>query len=260
MEDIALLDGFYESNCFLTPRKCIYKKTKEAYDYIAEHKIDTAILVFNKNIEKQEGVFADMIKIGEMQSGEDLHGIYVKDNVVLTVPFVGNPAASGVMEELADMGIKKFLAAGSAGLIDSNFDDDKFLVIDRAIRDEGGSFHYVEPSLYAYTSEEITNAITNTFDNLGVKYGVGTTWTMDTFYKESEERIKKRISQGATAVEMECATWCAVAQHLGLKFGQFLYFSDKVANNDWGKRGTREDRLNTKNQITLLCLEIAKNL
>ena len=260
MKDIALLDGFYDSKCFLTPRKCIYDRSKEIYKYIEEHKIDTAILAFNKNIEKQEGVFADLLKIGEAQAGEDLHGIYVKDNILVLVPFVGNPNASGLMEELADMGIKKFLAAGSAGLIDSNFDEEKFLVIDRAIRDEGGSFHYAEPSLYAYTDKDITKTITTTFDSLGIGYEVGTTWTFDSFFKESEERIKKRLSQGAKAVEMECATWCAVAKYLGVKFGQFLFFSDKVANDDWAKKGSKEDRINVKNQITLLCLEIAKNL
>lgn len=258
--ETPILDGFYDSKCYLTADKWVLDKNKNAKKYIKEHKIKTAILIFNRNLEKTPEKFGQAVKIGEMQSGEDVHGLYVIDNILLTVPFVGNPNASATLEELKALGVKNIIAAGTAGLIDDNFDDEKFLVVNRAIRDEGGSYHYMQPSRYAYTNEDITLKILEVFNEKKIPYELGTTWTFDSFFKESIARIEKRRSEGATAVEMECATWCVVAEKLGLKFGQFLFFSDKVAEEDWTRKGTTEDRLNAKDQATLLCLEIAKRL
>lgn len=255
-----ILDGFYDSRCFLTAQLSIGEKLAFAKEYIKEHKIKTAILVFNRALEQNPDFLPERVKIGELQAGEDLHGLYAYNDVLLTVPFVGNANASGTIEELAHLGIKNILCAGSAGLIDQSFDDEKMLVVERAIRDEGGSYHYAPPETYTYTDEKITKAIEKTFDKLGVNYEVGTTWTFDSFYKESEERIKKRLSEGATSVEMECATFCVVAKHLGVHFGQFLFFSDTVCDAVWAMKGTKEHRLGIKNKITLLCLEIAKNI
>ena len=255
-----ILDGFYDSKCFLTAEKCIAYKTKETKKYIKEHGVDTAILVFNGNIE-QPDFLPEKIKIGQLEFGEDYHGIYVYDNIVMFVPFVGNPNASGVMEELHYLGINKFIAAGSAGLIDGKFDPNKLFIIDKAIRDEGGSYHYLPAETYVNTDDDVTNAIKKAFDEHGISYEVGTTWTIDSLYKESEQRISKRISQGATAVEMECATWCAVAKSKGLKFGQFLFFSDIVSNNNWEWDNDYLNKSqNIKDKATLLCLEIAKKL
>ena len=259
--ELPILDGFYNSKCYLTAEKCVVNRNQFAKDYIAEHNIKTAILVFNRNLENEPEKFGQAVKIGELQSGEDFHGLYVIDNILLTLPFVGNPNASATLEELKALGIRNFLAAGSAGLIDEDFDDEKFLVVNRAIRDEGGSLHYEKPSLYAYTNEDVTLKILEVFNKKKIPYELGTTWTFDSFYKESKARIEKRLSEGATAVEMECATWCVVAEKLGLKFGQFLYFSDKVADGDWSRKGgDMDDHLNVKDNITFLCLEIAKKI
>lgn len=255
-----ILDGFYDSECYLTAEKWMKNKNLEAKEYIKKHKIKTAVLVFNRNLETTPDKFGQAVKIGEMQSGEDLHSMYVVDNILLTVPFVGNPNASCIMEDLKALGIKNVVAAGTAGLLDESFDDEKFLVVNRAIRDEGGSYHYAPASLYAYTNEDVTLKILELFNKKKIPYELGTTWTFDSFYKESKQRIKKRCEQGAISVEMECATWCVVAEKLGIKFGQFLFFSDKVASNDWTRKGTTQDRLNTKDKVTLLCLEIAKTL
>lgn len=258
--DIPILDGFFDSKCFLTPEKALGEKLAFAKQYIEEHNIKTAVLVFNRALDQNPNFLPERVKIGEMQAGEDLHGLYAYDGALLTCAFVGNANSSGTIEELNYLGIKNVICAGSAGLLDENFDDEKMFVVDRAIRDDGGSYHYAPPAVYAYPDGSIVDAIKRTFESLGVEYEVGTTWTFDTFYKESEERIKKRVSQGAQCVEMECATYCTVAKCLGIKFGQFLFFSDKVSDNNWALKGTREHRLGLKNKITLLCLEIAKNI
>lgn len=40
---------------------------------------------------------------------------------------------------------------------------------------------------------------------------------------------------GAVSVEMECASWCAVAKCRNFKFSQLLYFSDLVKQDCWSR-------------------------
>ncbi len=260
--DYPILDGFYDSPCFLTPEKAFKNKYDFAKEYCKNNKITTLLLPFNRNLLKNiEDILPGAIEIAKVQAGEDFHPLYAYKNVLITVPFVGSPNAGCILEEISILGIKNVIATGSAGLLDENFDVSKFLVVDRAIRDEGSSYHYEKPSLYTYPSKTLTDVIENTFNKLGVQYEKGTTWTFDSFYRESKDRIALRKSQGATSVEMECATWCVVAKKLGMNFAQFLYFSDKVANNDWSKTFSDKNKKDEiRNQITMLCLEIAKNI
>ena len=57
-------------------------------------------------------------------------------------------------------------------------------------------------------------------------------------------------------MEMECATWCIVANYLGMEFGQFLYFSDAVTTNDWFMRA-KQERTSFKQLMTKLSYDIA---
>ena len=74
----------------------------------------------------------------------------------------------------------------------------------------------------------ITEAIERVFKKHKIAYKRGTAWTTDALYRETGKRTAKRLAQGATAVEMECASFAAAAKRMGLRFGQFLFFSDKV--------------------------------
>ena len=260
---LPLLEKFYNEEAYLTPEKSMIGRDKfdEIFTYLKTHDVKTCVLVFNRNLrdcllEK----FGEVTEIFGVQSGEDRHNIFFVENLAFVCPFVGSPNASASMEELAVLGFKNFIAAGSAGLIDGTFDVGKMLVVKDAIRDEGASYHYLQPEEEAKTNEKITKIIEQEFKMLNINFETGKTWTTDAFYRETKSLIDLRVKQGCTAVEMECATWCVVAETLGLKFGQFLFFSDKVADNDWTRKGTTEDRLNTKDQVTLLCLEIAKRI
>jgi len=164
------------------------------------------------------------------------------------------------MEDLAAIGIKNFIACGSAGLIDPNFDQSKLLVVTRAFRDEGTSYHYSDETIQATTSLSLTSTIKATLTKLGFPYELGNVWTTDGFYRETPSSIDYFKSLGARCVDMECATWCIVAQKLGLNFAQFLYFSDSVQENSWDFVGTKDSRLETKAIITKLAHQIALNI
>ena len=67
---------------------------------------------------------------------------------------VGAPFAVLVAEELFASGCELLISVTSAGLIRSDADPPFFIVIDRALRDEGTSYHYLPPSDYAHIDDD----------------------------------------------------------------------------------------------------------
>ena len=115
-------DRFFDDNVFLTADKCIGKRAILTKEYIKKHNVDTCVLTFCKDIKNALKQYGDVVELDYVNSGEDQHTIYALDNVLFTIPFVGSACAAATIEEFVSLGIKKFLACGSAGLIDDNFD------------------------------------------------------------------------------------------------------------------------------------------
>ncbi|QMS84671.1 nucleoside phosphorylase [Candidatus Xianfuyuplasma coldseepsis] len=180
---------------------------------------------------------------------------YVYDNqIVLAFSPLGGPAAGGLIEELIAFGIKRFIACGSSGLI-GDIDASNFLLVNQAIRDEGLSYHYLEPSLYVATDTNLTQHIEQELRKRQLQYIEGITWTTDAFYRETPSRMEIRQEQGAVAVEMECASMAAVCRYYQLPFAQVLYFSDIVKQQGWS--GFRQDRQMIKDTINQIIIDIA---
>jgi len=252
-------DRFFDDNVFLTADKCIGKRAILTKEYIKKHNVDTCVLTFCKDIKNALKQYGDVVELDYVNSGEDQHTIYALDNVLFTIPFVGSACAAATIEEFVSLGIKKFLACGSAGLIDDNFDSNKMFVITDAIRDEGASYHYAAPEVKAETSPRITKIIEDVFKEKNIEYEKGRVWTTDAFYRETEKLIELRKSQGAVAVEMECSAFCIASKFHNVEFGQFLYFSDTVKGLDWEKTDNWGGA-SIKMLMTSLAYEIAKRL
>jgi len=107
------------------------------------------------------------------------------------------------------------------------------VVCERALRDEGTSYHYVQPSKYAYASAEMTERIVKSLDNLGVTYMVGTSWTTDVPYRETAEEVKRYQKEGVLAVEMEASALFSVAAFRNVEMGAVFTISDSIAELVW---------------------------
>jgi uridine phosphorylase len=180
-----------------------------------------------------------------------------KNKIVLAFSPLGGPAAGGLIEELRAYGIKKIIACGSSGLV-GDMDPSHFLLVNKAIRDEGLSYHYLEPSVYVETSKHLNQRIEKHLMQHQLKYTEGIVWTTDGFFRETKSRMEIRKKQGAVAVDMECASMAAVCKYHHLDFSQILYFSDIVQQDGWS--GFVEDRKNIKDVINKIMINIAIEL
>lgn len=125
---------------------------------------------------------------------------------------VGASFAVLVAEELFASGCELLISVTSSGQIVPRGDPPYFILIDRALRDEGTSYHYLPPSDYSFLSADIRRRLDGVFEEDGIPVHVGSTWTTDAPFRETETAIDAAHDEGILAVEMEAAALYAFAE------------------------------------------------
>jgi uridine phosphorylase len=118
---------------------------------------------------------------------------------------VGAPFAVLVAEELFACGCRMLISVTSAGQINPMGDPPYFVVIDRALRDEGTSYHYAAPDTFAVADPHLVETAIRTLKDANLHAHVGTSWTTDAPFRETQNAIQAAGAKGALAVEMEAA-------------------------------------------------------
>jgi uridine phosphorylase len=129
---------------------------------------------------------------------------------------VGAPFAVLIAEELFASGCRLLLSITSAGQISPLRKPPYFVIIDRALRDEGTSYHYAQPAEYADADPDIVARAREAVARKGLDVAVGPSWTTDAPFRETAAAIESARSQGVLAVEMEAAALYAFARAAGM--------------------------------------------
>jgi uridine phosphorylase len=124
---------------------------------------------------------------------------------------VGAAFAVLVAEELFASGCQLLLSLTSAGQIAQGEPPPYFVLIDRALRDEGTSYHYLPPADYSTADERLVADAARSLAAAGMRPRVGATWTTDAPFRETAEAIAAARDAGILAVEMEAAALYAFA-------------------------------------------------
>ena len=136
-------------------------------------------------------------------------------------------------------GVNQVLTVGNAGAL-TDLPENEMLLVKHAIRDEGTSFHYMEPGQFIDLKYDFLKQIENALATLDLKYDEITTWTTDGFFRETPKKVAHFRQLGAVTVEMECASLAACAQFRKVDFAQILFTADTLADienydeRDWG--------------------------
>lgn len=124
---------------------------------------------------------------------------------------VGASFAVLVAEEMFASGCELLISVTSSGQITPQGAPPYFILIDRALRDEGTSYHYLPPSDWSPAPEHLLSRLDGVFDR-GPRVLTGATWTTDAPFRETEAAIAAARERGILAVEMEAAGLYAFAQ------------------------------------------------
>lgn len=222
-EQTAVIDPTHEKFALKLPSKCVFAFLGGYIDTYAS-KTETR-------------------KVSEFVSATKIYPVYVTrykgEEIVLCQAPVGAAPAAQILDWLIGYGVREIISAGSCGVLE-RFPESAFLVPNRALRDEGTSYHYAPPSRFMEISERARKAIEKTVLEHGMKYQEVTTWSTDGFFRETKEKVAYRKSEGCSVVEMECSALAAVSAFRGATWGMILYTADSLADaeqydeRNWG--------------------------
>jgi uridine phosphorylase len=108
------------------------------------------------------------------------------------------------------------LSVTSAGQITLSGRPPYFVIIDRALRDEGTSYHYAPPSEYGEADAALVATALEALNGTKQRVMVGSSWTTDAPFRETADAIAAARSKGVLAVEMEAAALYAFARAAGV--------------------------------------------
>ena len=178
--------------------------------------------------------------ITNLRSEMGPHPVYllkdVEPAVALFQPGIGAPLAAALFEELIALGGRKFIACGTAGVLDSSIRSGQLLIPVEAVRDEGTSYHYLPPDKEVHPSSKALKAIEATLTNAKTSFRKVKTWTTDGIYRETRGKMEKRKNSGCSCVDMEASALFSVAEFRGVEFGQVLLAADDAGGESWDPR------------------------
>jgi hypothetical protein len=87
-----------------------------------------------------------------------------------------------------------------------------FVLIERALRDEATSYHYLPPAEFSSADAGLLAATTDALLRLQLPVERGAVWTTDVPFRETQTAITAMKAKGLLAVEMEAAAFYAFAE------------------------------------------------
>ncbi len=221
--------------------------------------IDGCIIFLSRAFDSLTEIVPKCELIYEFKSASTISPVYIYDNkILIALCPLGGPASANLIEELSYVGIKKFFAIGTCGCIRPDIDENLYIVPTSAIRDEGLSYHYLPASREVETTPDANRVLANSLEKNNMSFTFAKVWTCDAIYRETPNRTARRRAEGAVAVEMECSSMAAIAKYKNLTFGQVLYISDFVQNDNWKLR--IYDRIAIRTNLIKVCVEACLSL
>jgi len=145
-----------------------------------------------------------------------------KDLGLVKLTGVGSPNAAAILEELIVLGGKTFLIVGTAG----GLHHEGIFVCNKALRDEGTSYHYIPHGEFSFPDKKLTEKLKNSIKKAGLEYSDCISWTIDAPYRETKAEVERYVKKGISTVEMEASALFAVARCKKVKIAAVFVVSD----------------------------------
>jgi DeoD family purine-nucleoside phosphorylase len=161
-------------------------------------------------------------------------GRYEGSEVSVQATGMGCPSAAIVMEELIQLGVKRFLRVGTCGGLQEDLQLGDLIVAVSAVPADGTARHYVGGEPHTPTADwELVHAAVHAAKELDQPVRVGAVASSDTFYDPDPGRHKRWSERGVLAVEMEAAVLFTIGALRGVQAGCLLTVSDIVISEEF---------------------------
>lgn len=142
---------------------------------------------------------------------------------------VGASFAVLVAEELFVSGCELLISITSAGQITPLGQPPYVVLLERALRDEGTSYHYLPPARYSLLNPELQTRVSDGWEQTRLPLYVGASWTTDAPFRETAAAIEAHRAEGIAAVEMEAAALYALAEAKQYAIICFAHVTNQMA-------------------------------
>jgi uridine phosphorylase len=145
---------------------------------------------------------------------------------------VGASFAVLVAEEFFASGGQLLISMTSAGQLAPLHPPPYFVLIDRALRDEGTSYHYLPPAEFSGADPALLEQLARSFEDLSEPVWTGATWTTDAPFRETAAAIQAMEGRGLLAVEMEAAALYAFAEARRRRVVCFAHVTNQMGREE----------------------------
>jgi len=168
---------------------------------------------------------------------------------------MGCPSAAIVMEELVQLGVKRFLRVGTCGGLQHDLELGDLVVAVSAVPADGTARHYVGDEPHVPTADwDLVHAAVHAAKEIDQPLRVGAIVSSDTFYDPDPERHKRWSDRGVLAVEMEAAVLFTIGALRGVQAGCLLTVSDYAVHGEAIARISDEDLRAAVDRMTRVAL------
>ncbi len=176
---------------------------------------------------------------------------------------IGGPYAVLVAEQLLVSGVRAIVGLTSAGRIGSTLPVPGLVVVDRAIRDEGTSLHYLPPSDIVSAPKQMADALEKHCKSLALPVRRGLVWTTDAPYRETAEQTERYGAIGTLAVEMQAASLFAFAAARGAVVGVVAHVTNDVTDeidrdSETFDKGTNDSQIDLLKAVCRSALSVTE--
>jgi len=177
--------------------------------------------------------FDNAEKIAQNREYTTYTGYLLGEQVSVLSTGIGCPSAAIGVEELAAIGADTFIRVGTSGGMQQYTQVGDLVITSAAVRDEGTSRQYMPLAFPAVADLDVTLALREAAERLGVPYHVGITQSKDSFYGQRQpermpvadqllSRWKAWIAGGVLCSEMEAAAIFVVSSVLKKRAGGIM--------------------------------------
>ncbi len=199
--------------------------TKQAHIALSSDQVSSRVIVCGEpdRVNRIAALLENPIALADNREFRSMQGQYQGETITVCSTGVGAPSAIIAMEELALCGAKYVVRVGSAGALQNGIDLGELIIAEGAVRDEGGSRAYVEPTFPAFADRGLLNGLADYCQQSKVKSHFGVVRSHDSFYRDDEEDIcAKWHAKGVLGADMETSALYTVGRLRGIKVASIL--------------------------------------
>ncbi|TVP85685.1 MAG: phosphorylase [Acholeplasmataceae bacterium] len=218
------------------------------------------LFAFSRQIIEKVAARPEVKEIDALYSANGRIPIYQMDykgtTMAITMAAVGAPLCVGFAEEVIAKGADILVFFGACGVLRPDLADGHIVIPDRALRDEGTSYHYAPAADVIDLDPDVIKKVTQVFQRLDVPCVTGMTWTTDAFYRETPAKTRQRREQGCIVVDMEVSALAAMAAFRNVTYAQFLYTGDLLGETHWEARDLADQGMSKSDLYIKVACEI----